>query len=396
MVPRARAAEVRADRIASLVVVAGFSLGLGIATVAIPLLALEAGYDAAAVGFLVAVSAASQLTARIVLPWLLGLIPDRTIITVGAAAMAAAFALLSVSTALPAFILAQLLQGAARGLLWTCSQTHVIRGDGGQVRRLVDMSVAGYAGTLTGPALGGMLAAGSLTLALVTAAAGCVVAVAASLFMRALPPFDRRAGVGIGRLLRRDGMAIACWASVVGGGWWSIVGSYVPVVGVSVGLGSIAIGWLITASESAGMIALIAQRRIPRARVRPVLLATSLLTVAALAGLAIVSLVGPAAIIGFVLLMLVGGAASGIVSTLAPAIASFAASSAEQGDALALSGTFRAAALLSAPASVGALLAVTGLGGALAIMAAGLGVPGLFIASRRAAAPGPDAAGTGP
>ena len=48
-----------------------FSVGLGVATVAIPLLALESGYDAAAVGFLVATSAASQLAFRLGLPWLL-------------------------------------------------------------------------------------------------------------------------------------------------------------------------------------------------------------------------------------------------------------------------------------------------------------------------------------
>ena len=67
------------DRIASLAVIFAFSIGLGVATVAIPLLALESGYDAAAVGFLVATSAASQLGFRLCLPWLLRRVPDRSL-----------------------------------------------------------------------------------------------------------------------------------------------------------------------------------------------------------------------------------------------------------------------------------------------------------------------------
>ena len=51
------------DRVASLGVAFGFSVGLGVATVTVPLLALASGYDAAAVGILVATSAASRSAA---------------------------------------------------------------------------------------------------------------------------------------------------------------------------------------------------------------------------------------------------------------------------------------------------------------------------------------------
>jgi len=44
--------------------------------------------------------------------------------------MVGAFALLSFSSVIPAFIVAQLAQGAARAIFWTAGQTHVIR-DGG-------------------------------------------------------------------------------------------------------------------------------------------------------------------------------------------------------------------------------------------------------------------------
>ncbi len=84
----------RVDRAASLAVAFGFSVGLGVATVAIPLLALDAGYDEAAVGFLVATSAVAQLGTRLGLPWLLGWLPDRTLIALASLLMLSGFALL--------------------------------------------------------------------------------------------------------------------------------------------------------------------------------------------------------------------------------------------------------------------------------------------------------------
>lgn len=104
----------RSDRALALGVAFGFSLALGIATVTIPLVALGAGYDPAAVGFLVATSSASQLATRLTLPQLLGRFPDRVLIGFAAALMAAAFLVLLASTVLPAFVAAQLSMGAAR------------------------------------------------------------------------------------------------------------------------------------------------------------------------------------------------------------------------------------------------------------------------------------------
>src|SRR4051812_43745671 len=107
-------ARVRRDRPVSLVVAFGFALSLGIAAVAIPLLALGAGYDAAAIGFLAAMAAGSQLAGRFTLPWLLGRFADQSLIALAAALMLGGFVLLMFSTALPAFVAAQLTQGAAR------------------------------------------------------------------------------------------------------------------------------------------------------------------------------------------------------------------------------------------------------------------------------------------
>ena len=93
----------------------------------------------------------------------------------------------------------------------------------------------------------------------------------------------------------------------------------------------------------------------------------------------------------FAILLIIGGAASGAATTLAPALANVVARAEEQGDVLALTGTFRAAALLAVPATIGLLLAITGVPAAVAVVAAGLGLPGLAV-GRRSREPRPEAA----
>ena len=166
------------DRTASLVVVFGFSVALGVGTVAIPLLALSTGYDAAAVGFLAAAAAASQLATRLALPRLLGRFADRLLIAGSSLMMVTAFGILLSSTVIGVFLAAQVLQGAARAIFWTSSQTHAIRGHDRTVQRLVDLNMVGSAGTLVGPALGGSLAAIGLPFALTAAMVGAATAAA--------------------------------------------------------------------------------------------------------------------------------------------------------------------------------------------------------------------------
>jgi hypothetical protein len=64
-------------------------------------------------------------------------------------------------------------------------------------------------------------------------------------------------------------------------------------------------------------------------------------------------------------------------------MASLVAGPQEQGDAMALSGTFRAAALLAAPAAAGALLSAVPIPGAVTIVAAALGLPGFLLGHGR-------------
>ncbi|MDH4142324.1 MAG: MFS transporter [Chloroflexota bacterium] len=368
------------DRVASLGVVLAYALALGIATVIVPLRALDGGYDAAAVGFLVALAAGCQFATRLALPVLLGRFADRTLIGVASLGMVVAFSLLAGSTALPVFIVAQVLQGASRAVFWTSSQAHAVRGGGRPVQRLVDLNVAGNAGTLTGPAVGGMLAVAGLPVALAVAAASAGVGATISLVLRRLAPYDRRQGAGTLHLIRRDGVDIACWAAMVGGGWWSMMGSYVPVLGVAAGIGSVGVGWLITASEGAGVLALVAIRGVNPAHIRRVVQVAAVTVTLALIALAVAASVvtGPV-VLTFGILMVIGGAANGTITTMAPAMASLTAGPQEQGDALALTGTFRAGALLAAPAVVAGLLAAVTIPAAIVIVAASLALPGALV-----------------
>ena len=179
-----------------------------------------------------------------------------------------------------------------------------------------DLNTAGNVGTLIGPALAGSLAALGLPFALAAAAIGALGAAAGTPFLIRLDPYDRRRSAGTIRLLRREGVDIACWASVVGGGWWSMVGSYIPVILVAAGIDSQGVGWLITASEGASIAALLALRGVATDRVRPVVWVACAATVAALVSLA----VAPAGIAVYLALLLAGGAASGAVTALAPAL----------------------------------------------------------------------------
>lgn len=366
-----------------------FSVGLGVATLAIPLLALGAGFGAATVGFLVATAAATQFLTRLALPILLGRFPDRTLIALSSALMLVGFSLLAVNIALPVFVLAQVLQGAARAIFWTASQTHAIRGVSRPVQRLVDVNVAGSAGTLIGPVLAGSLASFGLQVAMTAAVAGAAMAVMGTPLMRRLPPFDRQLSGGSMSLLRRDGVDVACWASAAGGVWWSMVGSYIPVILVSSGLGPAAIGWLITASETAGTVSLLSLRNVATRWVPTAVRIGAFGALTALAAVAIAALVmvgpmvAPPPIVVYAVLLVLGGAASGTVTTMAPAMATLMAKPDEQGDALSLSGTFRAGALFGAPATVGGLLSVMALIPALLLVAAVAGGPGLVIGRRR-------------
>jgi hypothetical protein len=132
------------------------------------------------------------------------------------------------------------------------------------------------------------------------------------------------------------------------------------------------------------MTALLVIRRLAPARIRVVVRGAAVVVVAALVGLAVAAYANPAMVaVAFAALLILGGASSGTITTLSAAMASLAALPDEQGDAMALTGTFRAGALLGAPAAVGGLLAVVGVPLAVALMAGIVGIPGVLVGRPR-------------
>lgn len=367
------------DAAISVLSIVGFSLSLGSAGLVLPLVALAAGYDNAAIGVLTAISAVAQLGFRLGLPWLLTKLPDRVLIVAANLMMVASFGLLLGTREVPAFITAQLLQGGARALFWTASQTHAVRGRGGVVRSLAIVQAVGNVGQLAGPAIAGLVAARSLEGALILAAAAALVGLVSGLGMATLPPFARRAPSGAPRIWRRSGVDLACWASYSAGGWRAMLSSYVPVALAAAGQPPQVIGVLLMLTEGAGLGApgFLLRPRAPNAR------SSIQLAVAIVTGSLVVfpAVVASAVMAGVVLAF--GGLGSGLLMSLGPALATQSVSPEERGEAIAVTGTFRAAALLVTPAAVAAALTFVTLPVGLVVAGIAIGGPPALASARR-------------
>jgi hypothetical protein len=348
-----------------------FSVSLGVGNLALPLLALAAGYDAVAIGLLTASSAIAQVILRLSLPILLGRYPDRSIIIVSCAMIGASFAVLILSTALPVFLAAQLLQGGARALFWTANQTHAVRTPGTPVRMLAQVGAVSNVGTLMGPLLTGIVATYSIMAAIgigvVTAALGGLIAIG----LTRLPAYERRTRTGEPRMWRQPGIDVACWSGFAAGGWRALMSSYVPVVLTAAGLPPGIVGGLMSAAELASTAALAALVRLPPSWTRVTLDVSIIVAAASLAALPWSG--DNVAVAG--LLLVLSGAGSGPMTTLGAAVARQLAHPADEGEAIAIVGTFRAFALLLTPAGVAAMLGVVGLASAVSGAAILIAIP---------------------
>lgn len=356
----------------------GFSLSLGASGLVMPLLALSAGYDPAMVGVFTAISAVAQLGVRLGLPWLLTRVPDRHLIVAANVMMVASFGLLFLTSALPAFVVAQLLQGASRALFWTASQTHAVRNRGAMVRSLALVQTLGNVGQLAGPAIAGLIAAQSIHSALLFAGALAFVGLAAGTLMAVLPPFPRQERNGGPRIWQRPGVDLACWASYSAGGWRAMLSSYVPVALATAGQPPQVIGFLLMVSEGSGLAAsgLLMRSRPPDVRLW--LQAAVVIVAATLIVFPLVTAVAPAA--GLALAF--GGLGSGLLMSLGPALATQSVTEDERGEAIAVTGTFRAAALLVTPAAAAAALTVVTLPVGLLVAAIAIGAPPIIAGLR--------------
>jgi MFS family permease len=351
------------DAIAGALCTSGFSLSLGMAAVAMPLLALQAGYSGTEIGVYAALSALSQLGTRMAMGPAMRLLPDRDFVVLAALLLAVSSGLAAMS-ALPLWYgLAQLMQGIARACFWTGSQTHAVRTSASSVRGLTALNLSSTAGLLGGPILAGYLTEVSARHALVVAA---VVAIAAAGPARLLvrlpvfePPEDRRPGL----IWTRPGVDAGCWAGVTAGAWRGLLSSYIPVVLAHAGQSPSAVGALVSVANAAslagtGLAGKVSGRWLSRSFALGVL-ATGLST-AAVAPLAATALAAGVALAA-------SGIGAGVLQTVGPAVASDAVHPQERGDAIAAAGTFRAASLFFVPLSVAGLLAVVPLVPALVV-----------------------------
>jgi len=370
------------DIVASAAGGAIYALALGIASVALPLLALRAGYSAAGVGALTAASAISQLATRLVLGAAMRRWPDWTLIAGATLLLAISNGVVALSSAAVPFVLAQLLQGVSRACFWTGSQTHVVRGPGRAASALATVNLVSSVGLLAGPVVAGVLSGRDPALALVVAAAIALSGMVPTLLLDRLPPFVPPKDPPPGRLWRRPGVNIGCWAGVTAGGWRGLLTSYVPVALDSARQPASTIGALVAVANGASLVGAAVAGRVPRRRSRPVLLggivATGVATAltAALASHVVLS----AAV------LVISGVAAGALQVLGPALAAEAVHPEERGDAIAATGTFRAAALFAAPLTVAGLVFVLPLAPAVALVGAAMTAPAVAL-RRRGAVP---------
>nr|WP_205683941.1 MFS transporter [Cryobacterium aureum] len=306
----------------------------------------------------------------------------RTFILLALILLAASCAILALSEDLWAFVVSQLLQGAARAYFFTGAQTRVVRSARPAVSALALMNVTNGIGLLVGPILAGFIGASSLTITLFIAASIAAAAIPACAFLVRYEPFTRppsEPGVVSVAVWRRSGVLSAAWMSVAAGSWRGIMNSYLPLLlseaGHSVPVG----GAMTTLANLAALAGSILARGARRAGVR---LASVLGTVLALGGIAAMALLLPNLVLAGAFLF-ISGVGSGILQTLGPALAAEAVGREERGRSIASIGTFRAFSLLVTPMSIMALIFVLPSAAvATAIVAIAVGIPGMAMRTR--------------
>lgn len=356
-------------------------LALGVAAVALPLLALAAGHSAAVIGALTAVSAVSQLGSRLSLGALMRRVPEWRLVTASAVFLALSCGVVALSSAIVPFVLAQLLQGLSRAFFWTASTAHLVRGPGRAAPRLAVINLAAAVGSLTGPVLAGVLSERTPVLALSVAAVIALAGTPPTFLLDRLPPFTPPADRPSGRLWRRPGVDVGCCAGLTAGGWQALLASYVPVGLVAAGQPPATVGALVAAANAAMLVGSGAAGRVSSRWAPAVVLAGILLGGVAVALSAAVAWNVALSVV----VLAAGGLSAGVLQVLGSAVVAESVHPEERGEAVATSGTFRAAAMLAAPLAVAGLISVLPLAAALAVTGTALGLPA--VALRRHAPP---------
>lgn len=361
----------RRDTVATASGAVVYSVSLGSAVVALPLLALDAGYTGVQVGLLVALSAVTQILGRIGMGSWMNRFADRTFVIAASAFLAVSSGLAALSTDVVPFVLAHLLQGFSRAFFWTGTQTHAVRGARPAVQGMAIVNLSSATGLLLGPLVAGAIGEVSLPLALWVSAGLAAAGLLPGALLDRLPPFAPPQGSSQKRIWRRPGVDAGCWAGVSAGAWRGLLGSYVPVALAAARTSTGLIGVLVSVANAAQLAG---SAGVARLGTRA--LARSLVAGAVAAGLGV-------GVVGFVagsplvagLALALSGLGAGVLQTAGPAVAAEAVHPQERGAVMAASGTFRAAALLASPLAAAGLVAVAPVSVALAVGGALIVVP---------------------
>lgn len=349
-----------------------YSCALGLATVVLPLLALAAGYSKSAVGYVTALSAVSQMCSRLFLAGIMRRFPDWVIVFSAGGFLALSCALVALSSAAAPFAAAELLQGVARACFWTGSQTHVVRGSGSSVSRLATVNYISSVGLLIGPIVGGFIGKHSIQLALWTGAAIALAGMAPPMLLDRLPPFTPWAGKRAA-VWRRSGVMAGSLAGITAGTWRGMLSSYVPVALQRAGESSASIGIMIAVANGTSVAGSALMTRVGGGRPVAMYAAATVVTggstafVAAAAGIPGLEATALA----------LSGVGAGILQAIGPSVATDAVGEQERGDAIAVAGTYRAAALFAAPLGVGASLTILPLNVAIVVVGGVITLPAL-------------------
>ncbi|WP_104129640.1 MFS transporter [Cryobacterium sp. N21] len=359
-----------------------FSTSLSMAMVLVPLVAAASGYSLAAVGFLVATAAVTQIIARMGMGPLMDRVPTKFFLILALGVILASCLLLGLSDELWVFVLSQLLQGVARAYFFTGSQMHVVRGKRSAVSALSLMNVTNGTGQLIGPVLAGVIGGGSLQTALLIAAGIAAAAMPAAMTLTRYDPFARgkpTAGERERPVWLQPGVVAAGWMGVSAGTWRSITISYLPLVLTDAGHSIPVVGIL---SSLANLAALLGSSIAHPVRQRGVRASAVLSTLLAIGGITAVSFVASSLwLVG--LFLFISGVGGGLLQTLGPTLASEAVGPEDQGRSIAAAGTYRAVAMFVVPMGIGALvLVLPTVALATAMVATVVGLPAALIRLR--------------
>lgn len=352
-----------------------YSASLAMLSVTLPLLALASHYSKPLIGLLTASSAITQLIARLASAPAMRKVRDKNLVAAASLVLAASGLLLVASHAVAVFVTSELVQGVARGVFWTATQSHMVRSRRSAVGRLATVNFISSFGLLSGPPLAGVLVGHSFDSSLgVAALLGLIAAALALGGMERLELFSADRSGARQKLFSLSGVQVGCAAGITAGAWRGLVNSYIPVVLVEAAESSALVGVMVAVANGSsivgsGLMGALGGRRTRAAFVVSVLLSG--------AGVAMSGVLAHSPYLVAVA-MAASGLGAGLLQTLGPAAAAMSVAPNRRGDAVALAGSFRAGALFVSPIATAGLLDLESLPPALAVVGAALALPVLL------------------